>query len=305
MDERAWVEALRGMARGGPGVLQGIGDDCAVLASPGGGPDLLVSTDMFIEGVHFDSTRFTPRQAGYRAVARALSDIAAMGGEPRWHLMSTAWGTGTNEEWAVEFMRGAAEAADEFRSTLVGGDTSHATLFTCDVTVIGSVPHGEALPRSGAKPGDGIYVSGLLGGSEHGRRKGPGSPADWLRHVRPQPRLGLGHWLRGKASACMDLSDGLSLDLHRLCLASGLAARIGGQLPAWPGATAADALRDGEDYELLFTAPGTAELPASWQGLTLTRIGEIVGGTPGEVRVDGEPARIAGYDHLAGRNQAR
>lgn len=301
MDERAWVAALRNMTRGGPGVIQGIGDDCAILASPGDGPDLLVSTDMFIEGVHFDFGKFTARQAGYRAVARALSDIAAMGGEPRWHLMSTAWGVETQERWALEFMRGAAEAADEFQSALVGGDTSRTNLFTCDVTVIGTVPHGEALPRSGAKPGDGIYVSGLLGGSEYGRRKGPDFPAGWTRHARPQPRLALGQWLRGKASACMDLSDGLSLDLHRLCLASGVAAEIGSKLPLWPGVTHAEAWRDGEDYELLFTAPAAVEIPPSWEGLALTRIGEIATGPVSEVYLDGKPARIAGYDHLADR----
>lgn len=301
MDERAWVEALRGMARSGAGVIQGIGDDCAILASPGDGPDLLVSTDMFIEGIHFDSKRFTPRQAGYRAIARALSDIAAMGGEPRWHLMSMAWGSGTAGSWALEFMEGAAGAAAEFQSVLVGGDTSHAGLLTCDVTVIGTAPRGQALLRSGAGPGDGIYVSGLLGGSEHGRRKGPDSPADWTRHVHPQPRLALGQWLRGKASACMDLSDGLLLDLHRLCLASGVSADIVSELPVWPGADPAEAMRDGEDYELLFTAPGAAGIPPSWEGLALTRIGEVADGPAGEIRWNGKQAPVAGYDHLAGR----
>lgn len=296
MDERSWVRELRGFTHRVPGVVQGIGDDCAVLRASAR-EDWLVSTDMFIENVHFTAPVFTPREAGFRAVARALSDIAAMGGKPRWHLMSVAWGPHTDEKWVRGFTRGAAEAGKSCGSVLVGGDTSHAAVFTCDVTVIGSVTRGKALLRSGARPGDAIYVSGLLGGSEYGRRKGRKSRRDWRRHVRPEPRIALGQWLLGRASACMDLSDGLSLDLTRLCEASGVAATIDRPLPCWPGVPSAAALHSGEDYELLFTAPSSRRIPAEWRGLPLTRVGTIRRGKP-SIEAYGEPLAVRGYDHL-------
>jgi thiamine-monophosphate kinase len=289
------------MAVQGPGVLQGIGDDCAILQSPGGGDDLLVSNDMFIENVHFTGSTLTAGEAGYRAIARALSDIAAMGGVPLWHLVSAAWGDRTGESWSREFFEGVREAGGKFGSTLVGGDTSRAPVFASDVTVIGSVPHGTALLRSGARPGDRIYVSGLLGGSEFGRIHGRSHPAAWERHVRPSPRIGLGQWLRGIASACMDLSDGLSLDLRRLCEASAVSAQIDA-LPCWPGVQREEAIHSGEDYELLFTAPPSVVIPETWEGLLpLTRIGEIQEGPAGEVLAYGESLPPLGYDHLERR----
>ena len=169
----------------------------------------------------------------------------------------------------------------------MGGDTSHASTAAGDIVVIGEAPHGEALLRSGAQPGDGIYVSGALGGAGV-RGYSP---------VKIEPRLGLGRFLRGRASACMDLTDGLSLDLHRLCVASRVSAVIDRPLPVAHGATLEQALHAGDDYELLFTAPGKP--PRSHRGLPLTRIGSIVRGPAGRIELFGLKHSPRGYDHLA------
>jgi thiamine-monophosphate kinase len=167
----------------------------------------------------------------------------------------------------------------------------------CDIVVSGAVPRGRALRRDGAHAGDAIYVSGALGGSAMGLGR-PSSKA-WMRHARPEPRLALGRFLREKryATAAMDLSDGLSLDLLRLCEASGLRAEIG-MPPIYPGATPEQALHGGEDYELLFTAPARVKLPAAFQGLALARIGVMRRGKAG-VALDGAPLEALGWDHFA------
>jgi thiamine-monophosphate kinase len=168
----------------------------------------------------------------------------------------------------------------------MGGDLAHAEKTMCDIVVCGAVPRGTALRRDGARAGDAIYVSGALGASALGLSTGGGRA--WRRHLRPQPRLALGRFLRARlrATAAMDLSDGLSLDLHRLCLASGLSAEIGAP-PRFPGATWEQALHGGEDYELLFTAPARARVPRDFEGLPLTRIGTMRPGRPGAVELDG------------------
>jgi thiamine-monophosphate kinase len=167
----------------------------------------------------------------------------------------------------------------------------------CDIVVAGTVPRGKALRRDGARPGDAIYVSGALGGSALGLAKGRGKA--WLRHKRPEPRLALGRFLREKvgATAAMDLSDGLSLDLRRMCAASGLRAEISAP-PIFSGASLEQALHGGEDYELLFTAPARVRVPFEFEGLALTRIGTMRRGTAGAVAMDGEPLPPLGYDHL-------
>ncbi len=266
---------------------QGIGDDCAVL--PGGrGNDLLVTTDMLIEGVHFRRTD-PPALVGHKALARGLSDIAAMGGQPRWCLLSLALPEWAAPSWIKRFFAGLLALAKTHRTALVGGDTSHARQATADIVVIGEVPHGEELRRDGARPGDGIYVSGRLGGS--GVRK--------YAPVKIEPRLGLGRFLRSRATACMDLTDGLSLDLHRLCLESRVAAVIDRPLPVAAGATLEQALHAGEDYELLFTA--RCEPPRSHRGVPLTRIGSIVKGPAGRIELFGDRHTPRGYDHLSAK----
>lgn len=264
---------------------KGIGDDCAIL--PGGqGNDLVITTDMLLEAVHFRRAD-PPALVGQRALARGLSDIAAMGATPRWCLLSFAVPEWATEAWTKSFYEGLLALAKQHRTHLVGGDLSHARTAAADIVVIGEVPHGKELRREGARPGDGIYVSGALGAA--GARKYAAAPVE--------PRLALGRWLRGKASACMDITDGLSLDLHRLCTASRVAAVVDRPLPVAPGATLEQALSAGDDYELLFTAPGP--IAARHRGVALTRIGTITRGTPGHIELFGQPHAPRGYDHLA------
>jgi thiamine-monophosphate kinase len=277
-------------------VVLGIGDDCAIFRPRGAAEDLLFTTDMLIEGTHFLRETHTAADVGWKALARGLSDVAAMGGEPRFCLVSLALAPWTDARWIDGFYRGLLQLADRAGATLAGGDLSHAERVMCDIVVCGALPRGSALRRDGARAGDAIYVSGALGGSALGLSRGRG-PA-WQRHVRPEPRLALGRFLRERAhaTAAMDLSDGISLDLHRLCLASELAAGIEAP-PRYRGATLEQALHGGEDYELLFTArPG--RVPPAFEGLPLTRIGTMRKGPAGDVTLNGEPLPQLGYDHL-------
>lgn len=250
-----------------------IGDDCAVISTPTG-VDLLLKADLSIEGVHF-TRELGPEQTGERAVARSLSDIAATGGTPLYCLISLALAPWTDARWIAGFYRGVFSLLRRTKTQLAGGDISHADRFFCDVMLCGSVPRGKALRRSGARPGDALYVSGPLGGWRHKRSI--------------TPRLDFGRKLLGLATACMDISDGLALDLHRLCKASGVAAELD-NVPLLRGATIDQALHDGEDYELLFTAPARAKCAG-------IRIGRIVKGKPGIVRLEGRILKPIGYDH--------
>lgn len=250
-----------------------IGDDCAVISSPRG-RDLLLKADLSIEGVHF--TRDSkPEDIGARAVARSLSDIAAMGGTPLYCLISMALAPWTNERWIDGFYRGVYKLLRKSKASLAGGDISHAGQFICDVMLCGEIPKGKALLRSGAQVNDALYVSGPLGG--------------WRNKPVIVPRLEFGRNLIGVATACMDISDGLALDLHRLCKASGVAAELD-HVPLLQGATIDEALHDGEDYELLFTAPPRVKAPG-------IRIGSIKKGRPGAVRYGGQALKPIGYDH--------
>jgi len=273
----------------GGGVVLGIGDDCAVFRPAGAREDLLLTTDMLLEGVHFLREAHPAEAVGWRALARGLSDIAAMGGRPRFCLLSLALAPWADSRWVDAFYRGFLRLARREGVALAGGDLGHAARVMCDVVVCGAAPRGKWLRRDGARPGDGIYVSGPLGASALGLRTRRG--AAWRRHLRPEPRLQLGRLLRTRwhATAAMDLSDGLSLDLHRLCLASGVAAALD-EVPVFPGATREDALHGGEDYELLFTLPRPTR--------AFSRIGTIVKGRPGAVRLAGRPLPLRGYDHF-------
>jgi thiamine-monophosphate kinase len=279
------------------GLVLGIGDDCAIFRPRGGSEDLLFTTDMLIEGAHFRRETHGARDVGWKALARGLSDIAAMGGEPRFCLLSLAVAPWVETRWLDGFYGGLLRLARRTRTPLLGGDLARAGKVMCDIVVCGAVPRGTALRRDGARAGDAIYVSGALGGSALGLSKGRGRA--WRRHLRPQPRLALGRFLRTslRATAAMDLSDGLSLDLRRLCLASGLSADILPP-PRFPGATWEQALHGGEDYELLFTAPARARVPRDFEGVPLTRIGAMRKGRPGAVELDGAPLAPLGYDHF-------
>jgi thiamine-monophosphate kinase len=298
--EQTLVEALRRRASTGgehaSGVVLGIGDDCAIFR-PRSGDELLLTTDMLIEGTHFQRGTHSAGDAGWKALARGLSDIAAMGGEPRFCLVSLALAPWCDSRWVNGFFRGLLALARRTGTVLAGGDLSHARQVACDVVVCGSAPRGSALRRSTARAGDAIYVSGLHGGSALGLEARRGKA--WRRHLRPEPRLALGRYLRERvhASAAMDLSDGLSLDLHRLCLASGMSAEIEAP-PLFPGATLEQALHGGEDYELLFTAPPKRKVPGEFDGVPLTRIGTMRKGQAGRVMLCGESLPPLGYDHF-------
>jgi thiamine-monophosphate kinase len=275
MSELAMIEKIRQQSERGPRITLGIGDDCAIYR-PRPSEELLFTADQSIEGVHFLSDQ-SPAIVGHNALARSLSDIAAMGGEPRFCLVSLAVPPKHGDKFIAAFHRGLMALARRTGTVLAGGDLAHSDKTYCDVMVCGTTARGQALRRSGARPGDLLYVSGRLG-------------KPWGR--RFQPRLALGQALRSRATSCMDLSDGISLDLHRLCLASGVAAVVD-RIPIVRGATLDRALHGGEDYELLFTLPPRKSPP---RGTTL--IGSIVKGRAGAVRFQGQPLAPRGYDHF-------
>src|SRR5579862_4768154 len=281
MNELALVDRLRGLSGKGRGVIRGIGDDCAVFR-PKAGEDLLLKTDQLIEGVHFPKT-MRAGTVGERALARSLSDIAAAGGDPRCCLVALAVPKNKSERWILAYFRGLLRLAKRTGTVLAGGDLAHDGKVHCSVMVVGAVKRGKALTRAGARPGDQIYVSGRLG-------------KPWDRKI--VPRLALGRKLSGKATACIDLSDGLSLDLHRLCKESRVAANLENaeRIPIVRGTSLERALHGGEDYELLFTLP-----PRTKQLAGTTRIGTIVRGRAGTVWFKGEKLAPRGYDHLTSK----
>lgn len=274
MNELDLVEWIRRMAGRDDRLIMGIGDDCAVYR-PKPGEDLLFTADQSIEDVHFRAA-CPAGKIGERALARALSDIAAMGGQPRFCLISLA--APRDVEWIKAFFRGLLRTAKRTGVALAGGDLASADRVYCDVTICGAVERGKALRRDGARPGDSLWVSGRLGKS-------------WERRI--EPRLELGRELLGRATACIDLSDGLALDLYRLAKASGVAAQID-RVPLVRGATMERALHGGEDYELLFTLP-----PARLGPRGTTRIGGVLRGRPGEIRCEGRAIEPRGWDHFS------
>jgi len=266
------------------------GDDGALwIARPG--REVILTCDWFLEGTHFLRDKHSADAVGWKCLARAVSDIAAMGGEPRCFLLSLALPRELTGRWMSEFLRGLRRAAKTLRCELAGGDTTRRDEVLISMTVIGEVKRGGAILRSGAGPGDTIFVSGTLGEADLGlqqlrQMRGMGRPVNRAlrKHLYPEPRVALGQWLAKKklVTAMMDLSDGLSSDLPRLCEASGVGARIEvDSLPATGFARSQDArklaLHGGDDYELLFTVKkkNEARVPDDVQGLGLTRIGEI------------------------------
>jgi thiamine-monophosphate kinase len=274
----------------------GIGDDCAVIR-PRSGEELVFTTDFSIESRHFELATHSSADVGHKALARSLSDLAAMGSEPLFCLVSLALPKELTSRWVKGFYRGFMALAEKHRITLAGGDSSRFDKVVVDVMCCGRVPRGKALLRSGAQPGDGIFVTGELGESAHGFATRRGRA--WKRHLRPQPRIAAGLALRKLgASACMDLSDGLSLDLARLCKESGVSAELNKDLPVAPGATLEEALHGGEDYELVFTASERIRVPAAIGGVRVSRIGTVQGGRPGRVRLRGRVLKTRAFDHF-------
>lgn len=297
--ELEWIDRIQRQIgpSSGQGIVLGIGDDCAIFRPRGASEDLLFTTDMLLEDVHFRRGTHSGADAGWKAVARGLSDIAAMGGVPRFFLVSLAVGSWADERWVDDFYKGALRLGRREGAALIGGDLARSGNAGCDVVVCGSVPRGTALRRDGARAGDWIYVSGRLGGSALGLAKQRGNA--WRRHVRPEPRLALGRFLRERlhATAAMDLSDGLSIDLRRMCQASKQSAAIEAP-PRFPGASLEQALNGGEDYELLFTVRPGPHVPPRFEGIPLTRIGEMRKGRVGEVRLEGRKLEPLGFDHF-------
>ncbi len=285
MNELSLIRSIRRYTASGrrdPALIAGIGDDCAILR-PRAHEDLLLTTDFLIEDVHFRRKTHTTVDTGWRALARGLSDIAAMGGDARYALISLALPPWVRASYVRDLYKGFNLLATQHGVRIIGGDVTRTAKLTIDVVVIGAVPRGRALRRSGARPGDVVCVSGALGRAAVSKYR-----------ARPEPRLALGRKLRGKATACMDLSDGLAMDLHRLCLESGVAAALDGVLPCAPGATIEQALQGGEDYELLCTLPPRQPVPRGF-----VRIGVVLSGKPGTVTFAGAPLPPSGWDPLA------
>ncbi len=279
----------------GRSVSLGIGDDAA-LFRPRPGHETILTCDWFLEGTHFLREKHPPDAVGWKCLARAVSDVAAMGGVPRCFLLSLALPATHTSRWLDLFLGGLRRASRKFRCALAGGDTTQRNEILINVTVVAEVPAGSAVLRSGARAGDVIYVSGRLGEAELGLRilrqsQGASSLKNALtrKHLYPEPRLALGQWLvkRGLATAMMDLSDGLSSDLPRLCAASAVGALL--EEASIPQSRSPDvahkhghdprhlALHGGDDYELLFTVPPRKAklLPRSFRGAGLSAIGRI------------------------------
>lgn len=298
-------------------VVLGVGDDAALLRPPPG-LELACAVDTIVEGVHFPAD-LPAEDVGHRVLAVNLSDMAAMGAEPAWALLALTMPR-ADAEWLRRFARGLHGLAREHGTAVVGGDMSAGPL-SATVAILGFVPAGQALRRAGARAGDEVWVSGTPGDAAAGLaaltgtlEAPPGVLAPLIeRFRRPQPRVALGLVLRGIASACIDVSDGLVADLGKLCSASGVGASLDSTCLPFSAAMrgAADpararrlALAGGDDYELLFTVPpGTDGVPLGRSaGVGLTRIGSIDGGAG--VRIDGAAAVAElghGFDHFASR----
>ena len=334
MNEFDQIEKIRALAeqRGGAaiGLVRGIGDDAAVFKSTPG-TDIVVSSDLLVEDVDFRRDSTKPELLGHKALAVSLSDIAAMGSRPRWTIVSLGvppdvWAT----DFVDQFYAGFFALAERYGVKLIGGDLSQ----TPDRIVIDSIVLGECTAnresfRSGAKVGDQIYVTGFLGDGAAGLRllergarlhpeRGQSHPVDnlILRQLQPEPRVGWGLLLgeRQLVTAMIDISDGLSSDLHHLCKQSGVGALIeASRLPIDDvvselcGRRALDplmlALHGGEDFELLFTvSPGkVSQLPTRVDGVSITRIGEIRDASEGVKIAEGRRVwklEAGGWEHF-------
>jgi thiamine-monophosphate kinase len=308
-----------------------IGDDCALLRL-GSGEELAVTTDLSIAGRHFQLDWHPPESVGHRTLARGLSDLAAMGARPVAAFLSLGLpgeltkSRARQHSWITRFYDGLLALSEIQKTPLAGGDLAESPVAVADIVLVGAVPRGKALLRSGARPGHLLYVTGNLGGSAAGLAQlanlaaasAPPSPSplnisanlatQLASHLYPQPRISQGLWLRqrGLATAAIDLSDGLSTDLAHLCTESSVTAAIdAARLPIHPGATLEQALHGGEDYELLFAAPPSARIPLSIAGVSITRIGRILSPRRGRplvtlVTAQGKhPLEARGWEHFS------
>ncbi len=324
-DEDALIARLRERLHGVPAerLLVGIGDDAAVW-QPSHGNRSIITTDALVEGVHFTRGAMSARDAGRRALASNLSDVAAMGARPVLATIALGFPPETDPAWLLEAYDGIAALARQSRCAIAGGDLTRAPAITFAIAVVGEVRASNLKTRSGARPGDVVAVTGPLGASRAGLLLAVDRPdlaaepefADVLAAYRtPEPRLREGRWLGASrhVRAMMDTSDGLSTDLARLCAASGAGATIE-TIPVHEGArrvagrTGDDperwALDGGEDFELLVAVEKRAfgHLAARFRahtGRKLLRVGTITT-EPGVRFADGTPVTPAGWDHLRG-----
>ncbi len=318
-------------------VSLGMGDDCAILRTRRG-EEIVVTTDFSLESRHFRRDWHSPESIGHRTLARGLSDLASMGARPVAAFLSLALprSLGRDKGWMDRFLEGLLGLAERVGVPLAGGDTAEAPgdQLLLDIVLLGAVPQGKALRRDGARAGDRLFVTGALGGAAaqldglmqgkggkfpptRGGSSGaaPGADPGPQPHFFPEPRIGTGRQLLRKAfaTAAIDLSDGLSTDLHHLCEASRVAAEIdAAKLPLHPllaHVATPDALHfalhGGEDYELLFTVPAGKRPPRSVAGVPITEIGTVVERRRGRPRVvlveaGGKrgPLAAAGWEHL-------
>ena len=303
-------------------VEKGIGDDCALLNLPEK-QTLAISTDTLVAGVHF-LRDIHPADLGYKALAVNLSDLAAMGADPAWLTLALTLPE-VNEAWLKDFSDSLFELLDYYNMQLIGGDTTRGPL-SLTLGIHGLVPQGRALKRSGARPGDWIYVTGTLGDSAAGlallqhriRINDPAVHEALIkRHLRPMPRILQGQALRDLASAAIDISDGLISDLGHILKASGCGARL--NLDALPLSEVLKkhfepeqvvrwALSGGEDYELCFTVPeinrGALDVALGHYGVPFTCVGQLAPQSEGIVLLqDGKPVEInlKGFDHFDAR----
>lgn len=300
----AEFDAIRRMLDRWGDRASGIGDDAAVLRVPRGDA-LVVSVDAAVEGQHVRAEWLSAEEIGYRAVAAAMSDLAAMAAQPRGVLIAI----GVPDAWRDRLdalADGIGDAVSHFGTTIVGGNLSAAGELSITTTVLGSA--FAPLARSGARPGDRVYVTGRLGSvgaalaefEASGRATGPHRE----RFARPVPRLAEARWLADAgATAAIDISDGLAADARHVAAASGVALALdGARIPCADGVAAVAALRSGEEYELLVTARHALDTAAFERRfhLPLSEIGSVVAGTAGGVHVTGvSDANLTGHDHFS------
>jgi thiamine-monophosphate kinase len=311
MRESEWIALLRSLTHNQEAL--GLWDDAAFLRIPAG-QELVVTTDMLQAGVHFLEDG-DPADIAWKALAVNLSDLAAMGAMPHAYQLAMALSEAQDEAWLRRFAEGLADAGQCYGIALTGGDTIRTQrALTLSITAHGLVPEGKALLRTGANVGDGVYVSGTLGDAALGLAIAQGqwpdipeafAKAALARYWRPVPRLELGEALRGIATACMDISDGLLTDCQKLCAASGVGARLDYHaLPLSEVGTHARiqnpslfeaCISAGDDYELLCTIPSGVDI----SHLPLTHIGTITQGQNVQLYAGNAPITlsVSGYDH--------
>jgi thiamine-monophosphate kinase len=298
----------------------GLGDDCAVLAAAAA--TLVASTDVSVEGVHFDRAWLSYEEIGWRTAAAALSDLAADGAEAAGVLVALTVPSEASDDDVASVMTGAGAVAAEVGARIVGGDLSSGPVWSLAVTVLGWA--AAPVTRAGAVPGDGVWVTGALGGAraalEAWRRGAEPDAEARRRFAHPVPRLRAGLWLaRHGAHAMLDVSDGLGADASHLAAASGVAVALDLEhVPMAASVAAAAGLagltaeqfaaESGEDYELLVALPATfaADDALSFQsdvGLPLTRVGEVRAGAGVHATLGGKPVALAGFDHFAPRRR--